>query len=282
MFEYDFMRHAFAAGTIVAVMCGVIGVFVIARNLSFIAHTFSHIGFSGASFAVYMGWHPLAGLLLFTVSSALAVGRMGIKVFRRDVSISVVLSIFLGLGLLFLSLSSKQASTMFSLLFGSVVGISTKDVWELTSLSLVVLLLLAAGYRMLKFDSFDPLGAQAAGLPIRFISVGFLLLLSVAVAEAVQIVGALLVFTLMTTPAAAARYLTQSVAKMILCSAGLAVLGVWLGLTLGYYTNAPVSFYITALEGIFYFAALGWYSMREKMQTNDASPAPSTAPGTVE
>jgi zinc/manganese transport system permease protein len=276
------MRHAFAAGTIVAVMCGVIGVFVIARNLSFIAHTFSHIGFSGASFAVYMGWHPLAGLLLFTVSSALAVGRMGVKVFRRDVSISVVLSIFLGLGLLFLSLSSKQASTMFSLLFGSVVGISTKDVWELTTLSLIVLLLLSAGYRMLKFDSFDPLGAQAAGLPVRFISVGFLLLLSVAVAEAVQIVGALLVFTLMTTPAAASRYLTHSVAKMVMCSAGLAVLGVWLGLTLGYYTNAPVSFFITALEGIFYFAALGWHSMREKMQAQEAAPTPSSAPGTVE
>jgi zinc/manganese transport system permease protein len=277
MFQYDFMQHAFAAGTIVAIMCGVIGVFVIARNLSFIAHTFSHIGFSGASFAVYMGWHPLVGLLLFTVSSALAVGRMGIKVFRRDVSISVVLSIFLGLGLLFLSLSTKQASTMFSLLFGSVVGISTQDVWELMLLSIIVLLLLGAGYRMLKFDSFDPLGAQAAGLPV-----GFLLLLSIAVAEAVQIVGALLLFTLMTIPAAAARYLTQSVAKMIMCSAGFAVLGVWIGLILGYYLNAPVSFFITALEGIFYFSALGWYSMREKMQAKEASPAPSTTPGTVE
>ncbi|QYR20957.1 metal ABC transporter permease [Paenibacillus sp. sptzw28] len=281
MFHYDFMRHAFEAGTLVAVMCGVIGVFVIARNLSFIAHTFSHIGFSGAAFAVYMGWNPLSGLLMFTVSSALAIGRMGIKVFRRDVSISVVLSIFLGFGLLFLSLSSRQANTMFSILFGSVVGISTQDVWELTSLSFVVMLVLAAGYRMLKFDSFDPLGAQAAGLPIRFISIGFLLLLSVAVAEAIQIVGALLVFTLMTTPAATARYLTQSVAKMVFCSAGLAVLGVWLGLTLGYYTNAPVSFFITALEGIFYFAALGWYSFREKKEAKDAAPVPSNAPETV-
>jgi zinc/manganese transport system permease protein len=268
------MQHAFVAGTIVAVMCGVIGVFVIARNLSFIAHTFSHIGFSGASFAVYMGWHPLYGLLLFTTASALAVGRLGVKVFRRDVSISVVLSIFLGLGLLFLSLSTKQANTMFSLLFGSVVGISAKDVWELAGLAVLVLLVLCVGYRMLKFDSFDPLGAQAAGLPIRLISVGFLLLLSIAVAEAVQIVGALLVFTLMTTPAAAARYVTQSVFKMILCSAAIAVMGVWLGLTLGYYTNAPVSFFITALEGIFYFAALGWYSLKEKWHAKEAAATP--------
>ncbi|MCZ8515034.1 metal ABC transporter permease [Paenibacillus filicis] len=266
MFQYDFMQHAFIAGTIVAVMCGVIGVFVIARNLSFIAHTFSHIGFSGASFAVCVGWHPLSGLLLFTTASALAVGRLGVKVFRRDVSISVVLSIFLGLGILFLSLSAKQASTMFSLLFGSVVGISAKDVWELSLLGVIVLLILGIGYRMLTFDSFDPLGAQAAGLPIGFISIGFLLLLSVAVAEAVQIVGALLVFTLMTTPAAAARYLTNSVFKMILCSAILAVLGVWLGLILGYYTKAPVSFYITSIEGLFYFLSLGLYHLRERKQ----------------
>lgn len=274
MFHYDFMQHAFIAGTIVAIMCGVIGVFVIARNLSFIAHTFSHIGFSGASFAVYMGWHPLSGLLLFTVGSALAVGQLGVKVFRRDVSISVVLSIFLGLGILFLSLSTKQASTMFSLLFGSVVGISTQDVWELAGLAVIVLIVLCIGYRMLKFDSFDPLGAQAAGLPIRVISVGFLLLLSVAVAEAVQIVGALLVFTLMTTPAAAARYLTHSVSKMIICSSIIAVLGVWAGLILGYYTNAPVSFFITAVEGILYFAALGWHNLREKVKVKEKAPTP--------
>lgn len=260
------MQHAFIAGTLVAIMCGVIGVFVIARNLSFIAHTFSHIGFSGAAFAVFLGWHPLYGLLLFTTTSALAVGRLGVKVFRRDVSISVVLSIFLGLGILFLSLSTKQASTMFSLLFGSVVGISIHDVWELAGLSAIVLCILCFGYRMLKFDSFDPLGAQAAGLPIRLISVGFLLLMSIAVAEAVQIVGALLVFTLMTIPAAAARYLSQSIFKMILLSAAIAVLGVWIGLILGYYTNAPVSFYITICEGFFYFAALSWYTLREKIQ----------------
>jgi zinc/manganese transport system permease protein len=264
LFQYDFMQHAFVAGTLVAIMCGVIGVFVIARNLSFIAHTFSHIGFSGAAFAVYVGWHPLYGLLMFTVTSALAVGRLGVKVFRRDVSISVVLSIFLGLGILFLSLSTKQANTMFSLLFGSVVGISIQDVWVLVGLSAFVLVILSLGYRMLKFDSFDPLGAQAAGLPIRLISIGFLLLLSVAVAEAVQIVGALLVFTLMTIPAASARYLTQSIFKMILYSAGIAVLGVWLGLILGFYVGGPVSFYITISEGLFYFAALSWYTLKEK------------------
>jgi zinc/manganese transport system permease protein len=116
---------------------------------------------------------------------------------------------------------------------------------------------------MLSFDSFDPVGSQAAGLPIRFISVGFLLLLSIATAEAVQIVGALLVFTLMTIPAAIAQRLTQSIARMIVLSALIASAGVWAGLVLGFYTIAPVSFFITAVEGTMYFVTLGWSAWRE-------------------
>ncbi|WCK52776.1 metal ABC transporter permease [Aneurinibacillus sp. Ricciae_BoGa-3] len=266
MFEFDFMQHAFLAGTMVAIMCGVIGVYVITRGLSFIAHMFSEIGFSGATFAVFMGWNPLYGLLCFTTISSLAIGQLGVKVFRRDLSINVILSIFLGLGLLFLSLSSRQSSAAFSLLFGSVVGISAEQVWQITGLSIGVLVLLLLGYRMLTFDSYDPVGAEAAGLPVKFISMAFLLLLSIAVVGAVQIVGSLLVFTLMTTPAATARHLTKSISRMILFSAIIAMLGVWAGLVLGYYTNAPVSFFITATEGIFYFAALGWRNFRERIQ----------------
>ena len=258
MFHYDFMQHAFLAGTFVAIMCGSLGVFVIARGLSFIAHTFSHIGFSGAAFSMYMGIDPLNGMLLFTCSSALIIGRLGIRIFRTDIVTSVVLSIFLGLGLLFLSLSSKQANAISSLLFGTVLGISTGDVIKIAILSTVVLGVLVIGYKMLSFDSFDPIGSQAAGLPIRFISVGFLLLLSIATAEAVQIVGALLVFTLMTIPAAIAQRLTQSIARMIVLSSLIALAGIWAGLILGFYTNAPVSFFITAVEGIMYFITLGW------------------------
>lgn len=272
MLQYDFMQHAFLAGTIVAIMCGAIGVFVIARNLSFIAHTFSHIGFSGAAFSVYAGWNPIGGLLLFSMVSAVAIGGLGVKIFRREVTISVILSFFLGLGLLFLSLSTKKASAMFSLLFGSVVGISWHNVVEIMCLSIAVLGVFILFYKPLKFDSFDPTGAGAAGLPVRMISIGFLLLLAIAVSEAILIVGALLVFTLMTAPAAAARYMTHSVSRMVLWSILFGVLGVWGGLILSYYTNAPVSFYITALETLFYFGALLWRWLRERQV---ATPVPS-------
>ncbi len=273
MFYYDFMQHAFVAGTFVAIMCGAIGVFVIARGLSFIAHAFSHIGFSGAAFAMYTGMDPLNGMLLFTCTSALVIGRLGIRMFRTDIVISVVLSTFLGLGMLFLALSSKQANAISSLLFGTVLGISTVEVIKIAILSIGVLCVLVLGYKMLSFDSFDPVGSQAAGLPIRFISVGFLLLLSIATAEAVQIVGALLVFTLMTIPAAIAQRLTQSIAQMILLSALLALVGVWVGLVLAFYTKAPVSFYITSTEGILYFITLGWSAWREHRLIRKRQPA---------
>lgn len=274
MFHYDFMRHAFLAGTFVAVLGGFIGVFVIARGLSFMTHTFSHIGFSGAAFAVFMGWNPFLGLLLFTSFSALSVGQLGLKYFRRDVSVNVILSLFLGLGILFLTLSSEQSSFISGILFGSIVGISGEEAWAICAMTAVVFTLLILGYRMLKFDSFDPLGAQAAGLPTRFISIAFLLLLSLVVTAAVPVVGALLVFTLMTIPASAARYLTSSVLRMICYSMGLSVAGVWIGIILGYVTSLPISFFITAAEAVFYFTALYIHRMKERPNQSKAPPAP--------
>lgn len=271
MFQYEFMRNAFLAGTIIAFMCGVIGVFVIARRVGLLSHVFSDIGFSGGAFAIYLGWNPLQGLLLFTTVAALIIGRLGSKVYRRDIAISVVLSVSLGLGLLFLSLSTKLATAMFSLLFGSIVGVSAAQVLLLFCLSLFVLLMVLLGYRMLTFDSFDPVGAEAAGLPIKMISTAFILLMSVAVAEAMQVVGALLVFTLMTIPAATARNVTNSVLGMVLWSAGFSIMGVWLGLTLSFYTNEPVSFYIATTEGLLYFATLGWQSLRRGTRPNQVA-----------
>ncbi|EST10392.1 metal ABC transporter permease [Sporolactobacillus laevolacticus] len=264
MFQYDFMQHAFIAGTLIAVMCGVIGVFIIARSLSFIAHTISHIGFAGAAFAAFAGIDPLIGLLAFTILGSLGVGQMGVRMFRRDASISVILSLALGLGILFLSLGNVQGNYSRTLLFGSVVGIDLQDIWQIVAITLLVLLALATGYRWLKFDSFDQVGAQAAGLPIRWISICFLLLMAVAVSVTVQIVGALLVFALMTVPAAAARFYTQSIFGMILLSSLIAMLSVWFGLVAGYYTNAPVSFFIVAFDAASYFLGMAFRTVMER------------------
>ena len=256
MLTLAFMRHAFIASTFIAVVSGIVGVFVVARQLSFLTHTLSEIGFAGASFAVFAGWPALDGMILFTMLSSVLVGQMSIKESRREAVISAVSALFIGLGILFLSLSSQTASSATSILFGSVVGISANEVHQLIVLSAVVLLITLAVYRQLKFSSFDPIGARVTGVNETLISVIFLLLLALSVSVAAQIVGSLFIFILLTLPAASAKYFTHGVCKMIVLAILFSLLGTWLGLLLGYLTNWPVSFFIAVIEVIIYVVAL--------------------------
>lgn len=262
MFEYEFMRNAFAAGTIIAIICGIMGVFVIARNMSFLTHTLSEIGFSGAAFGIFAGWTPLSGMLLFTVISSVIVGRLSVRAERREAAISAISALFIGLGILFLSLANTNASYATNILFGSVIGISSSDVTQMLTLSILVLIVILAIYRFLKFDSFDHTGALVKGLWTNTLSVVFLVLLALSVSVAAQIVGSLLIFILLTLPTATAKYFAHSVGRMMGLAIVLALVGVWSGLTLSYLTNYPVSFFIAAIEALFYFLALGWQTTR--------------------
>lgn len=258
MFSFEFMRNAYVASTIIAIVCGFVGVFVVSRNMPFLTHTLSEIGFAGASFGMFIGITPLNGMLIFTVISSILVGKMGTKSSRREDSISAISGLFIGLGVLFLALSNKSASYATNILFGSVVGISQSDVNQMVILSVIVLLVLLVIYRNLKFDSFDPVGAKAQHVNSGLISIIFLVLLALSVSVAAQIVGALLIFILLTLPAASAKYFAHSVSKMIALAVVFGLIGVWLGLYLGYITNWPVSFFIATIECSIYFAALGF------------------------
>ena len=258
MLSLDFMRHAFVASTFIALVSGVIGVFVVARNMSFLTHTLSEIGFAGAAFAVFMGWSPLSGMLLFTMVSSVMVGQLSSQGSRREAVISATSALFIGLGILFLSLSSQMASSATSILFGSVVGISQHEVVQLVILSLIVLGVTMAGYRRLKFSSFDPVGASASGVNELAVSIIFLLLLALSVSVAAQIVGSLLIFILLTLPAASAKYFTHGVAKMMGLAILFALLGTWLGLYLGYLTNWPVTFFTSVIEVLIYVGSLAY------------------------
>src|SRR5580700_10379755 len=139
MWQYDFMRHAFEAGTIVAVVAGIIGYFIVLRRSSFAAHALSHIGFAGAAGAVLFGLNPLVGLLVFTCGGGFAMATLGRKAATRDVQIGTVLAFMLGIGVLFISLYSGYATEAYSLLFGEILGISTGDVWVTLIAGIVVL-----------------------------------------------------------------------------------------------------------------------------------------------
>ena len=255
MFSFEFMRNAYLAGTFIAIISGVMGVYVVGRNMSFLSHMLSEIGFSGAAFGIFMGWQALSGMLFFTVISSIIIGRLSVQASRRESSISAVSSLFLGLGILFLSISNKNVSYATNILFGSVIGIGKAEVQQVLILTIVSLLFILLMYRPLKFDSFDHIGAQVKGVHTNFISILFLVVLALSVSTAAQIVGSLLIFVLLTLPASAAKMLTRTVGHMMMFSIAASLIGVWLGLYLGYLTNWPVSFFIALIECIIYFSA---------------------------
>ena len=183
------MQHAFEAGTIVAVVAGVIGYFVVLRGLSFAAHGLSHIGFAGATGAALLGVAPIAGLLVFTMSAGAVMGALGQRLRGRDVTIGLVMAWSLGLGILFTALYQGSASLAIGILFGQIFGITVQEVLVTLVAGVLTLSALIAIYRPLLFATLDEEVAEARGVPVWGLSMAFMVILAVAVSEAVQAVG---------------------------------------------------------------------------------------------
>ena len=247
LLRYAFMQHAYEAGTIVALSAGVIGYFVVLRGLSFAAHALSHIGFAGATGAVLAGATPIAGLLVFTMTAGAVMGALGQRLRGRDVTIGLVMAWSLGLGLLFTHLYKGSAQLAIGILFGQIFGITSAEVTVTFVAGFLTVLAVVAVYRPLLFASLDEEVAEAKGVPVRGLSIAFMVILAVAVSEAVQVVGVLLIFALIVAPAAIAERFTTRPSRGLLLSAALAVLFTWAGLTVAYYVPYPVGFFITTI-----------------------------------
>jgi zinc/manganese transport system permease protein len=256
MFEYDFMVNAFAASGIVAVLSGIVGYFLVMRGQTFAGHALSHVGFTGATGAVLIGVSPIWGMIGFTLAAGVGMGALGEKLAGRDVAIGVVLSLALGFGLLFLHFFTAYATQVTALLFGNVLGVSSSTLAVLAALGVVSLVALAAIMRPLLFASLQPELAEAKGVSLRLVSVLFLAIAALAVAACTQIVGVLLVFTLMVGPAAAAQNLSTRLSVGLVLAALLALAQAWIGVTLAFYTDWPTSFWITLLAALVYGVSL--------------------------
>jgi zinc/manganese transport system permease protein len=247
LLRYGFMQHAFEAGTIVALSAGIIGYFVVLRGLSFAAHALSHIGFAGATGAVLVGAGPLVGLLLFTMSAGAVMGALGQRLRGRDVTIGLVMAWSLGLGLLFTRLYKGSANLAIGILFGQVFGITSQEVVVTLVAGALTVLALVVVYRPLLFATLDEEVAEAKGVPVGALSIAFMVILAVAVSEAVQVVGVLLIFALIVAPAAIAERFTTRPSRGVLLAALLAVVFTWTGLAIAYYVPYPVGFFITTI-----------------------------------
>lgn len=267
IFDYEFMRNAFAAATIVAIVSGAIGYFLVLRGETFAGHALSHVGFAGATGAALVGLSPFVGLTLFTILAGLGVGVLGQRA-NRDVAIGLVLTLSLGLGLLFLHFYTAYAGMATNLLFGNVLGINQATVWLLLGMAVVTLAGLAAISRPLLFASLQPELADAKGVPTGRLTALFMVVVALATAQAIQIVGVLLVFALMVAPAAAALKLTRSFAAGFTVSVLLAVGIAWASLILAYVSDWPTSFWITALGGVAFSLSNvpgGWRMRRRRV-----------------
>lgn len=254
--DYDFMRTAFAASGIVAVMAGIVGVFMVGRGQTFAGHALSHVGFAGATAAGLLGIAPIWGMIVLTVASGIAMGALGEKISGRDVAIGVVLALALGFGLLFLHYYTSYATQATALLFGNVLAVEPKTLYLLGGLAIVSLAALAIISRPLIFATLQPELAEAKGVPVRAVGIAFMGVVALAVSASVQIVGVLLVFALMVGPAAAAERVTSTLRSGLAVAAALALAEAWLGIVVAFYTDWPTSFCISALSALAYFATL--------------------------
>jgi zinc/manganese transport system permease protein len=255
LFSFPFMVHALEAGTIVAVMAGVTGWFMVLRQQTFAGHTLSMIAFPGAAAASLAGLPIALGYFSFCGLGALALA--GISGSRRSHSaesaaIGSLQALALALGFLFVSLYHGVLNGLDSLLFGTFLGITTGQVRVLLAVAAAAVTLVAVAARPLFFASVDADVARAGGVPVRLLGFAFLLVLGLSVAETSQITGALLVFALLVTPAATAHQLTARPALGIALSVALALAVTWLGLALAYFSIYPVGFYVTSLTFALY------------------------------
>jgi len=271
MLQYQFMQHAFEAGTLVAIVAGIVGYFVVLRRSAFAAHALSHIGFAGAAGAVLFGFSPVLGLLLFTSVGGIGMTVLGPRASHRDVQIGTVLAFMLGLGVLFISLYSGYATEAYSILFGEILGISEVDVLVTAIASMVILCAVAVVFRPLLFASLDEDVAEAKGLPMHILGIVFMLLVALATSIAVQVVGVLLIFSLMVTPAAIAQRLAKRPWRGVLMSVIISLAATWLGLFVAFYEPYPVSFFITSIVFAFYLFVRFIYRRIRPLKINQAS-----------
>ncbi len=285
MLSLHFMVNAYRAGTIVAVIAGAIGWFMVLRRQSFAGHTLAVVSFPGAAGAIWLGISATAGYFAGSIVAALAIAMVPRSTSGRARSeesavIGTVQAFALACGVLFVSLYGGFLDSLTGLLFGTFLGISDAQVVTLAVVAAGVLVGLALIARPLLFASVDADVAAARGVPVRGLSLAFLLLLGCAAAEVSQITGALLVFALLVMPAAAAQQITARPALSLAITVVLALAVTWVSLSVAFYSVYPVGFYVSTIGFGVYVLAVGGRALGDRLGSRAPGPA-HRAPGGV-
>ena len=246
------LSNSIIAGAVLGIVGGLIGVFVMQRDLAFAVHGVSELSFAGAAAALLFGGSVVFGSLGGALVAAILIGVLGAKARDRNSIVGVLMPFGLGLGILFLSLYNGRAAGRFRLLTGQIVSVQSAQLGWLATICGIALIGLLLIWRPLRFDSLDPQSAAARGVPVVGVSFAFMLLLGLIVAVAVHIIGALLVLALLVTPAAAAMRISTGPLAVPLWAALFGVVSAVGGILLAVAGTLPVSPYITTISFLIY------------------------------
>jgi zinc/manganese transport system permease protein len=258
-----FMMNAWVVATIVAPVAGVVGFFVVLRGSAFPAHAIPKGAFAGAAGATLLGLSTLLGLGVFSLLGALSIGALGRRS-RNDVATALTLVMMMALGAAFLSRTTEYEPQIYSLLFGEVLGVSSTELLPVAVLGAVCIVALLVLYRPLMLSSVVPEIGEAKGVSSRAMEICFLVIVALATAMTVPVVGALLIFSLMIGPPAAARSITSRPLAAILLSVVIALVTVWIAIAASYLYNWPIGFFVGALGAASYAAGRGWAAVRTR------------------
>jgi zinc/manganese transport system permease protein len=256
MFD-DFMVNTWISASIIAAVAGMVGFFVVIRGSSFAAHALPLGAFPGAAAASLLGVDPLWGLLVFSGLGVVGISELGQRG-RHEVATALSLVMLLGLGALFLSMTTEYSQAVYALLFGQVLGVSSADLAPVVMVSAISVVLAALLYRPLLLSSVSAELGEARGVSARRMELLFLTVVALAAAMALPVVGALLVFSLMVGPASAARALTNRPLRAIMLSAGISVVTVWASIALSFVSDWPIGFFVGALSALAYGIGRAW------------------------
>lgn len=240
LFSYDFFVNAFLASVLAAISCGIVGTYIVSRRIVFISGGITHASFGGIGMGYFMGINPLFGAGIFSILSG-----MGIQLFsskgkvREDSSIAIWWSLGMAIGIIFVYLTPGYAPNLMSYLFGSILTVSTGEIWLMLALSVIIISFFTLFYRTILYIAFDENFAKTSGLPVNLFNYLLMILISLTIVLNIRVVGIILILSLLTIPQATANILTREFGRMMFYSVGFAFLASFIGLLISYFADIP-------------------------------------------
>lgn len=271
MVSYEFMRNALVAGVLVSIACGIVGTLVVLNRIVFLSGGIAHAAYGGIGLAFLLRIDPLIGAISFSLLSSFLMGWVQRKTRQRaDTLIGVMWAVGMALGIIFINLSPGYKADLMSYLFGSILAVSSLDIWLMLGLSILIIILVAVFYRLLLMISFDETFARVRNIPVDVIYMGMIIMIGLTVVISMRVVGLIMIIALLTIPPAIASLFVKSMWKIMVLACGLSVLFTLIGLMISYTMNLTSGAAIILVAGVSYMLAFFVTSVRRKMAMRQA------------